>query len=598
MIGTIMRLLAVALLAGVALALAACGKSGGGAGGSPNPGDYDIDDGRRGGHATFLSTTGVDYLDPGLTYFTHGFMVQFAVNRALYQYRPDADAPVPDLATGPPQISQDNRTITVRLKPDIRYAPPVDRVVTSEDVKYAIERAFTTNVPSSYAFSYFGEIEGAPPRPVPMRDLEPFAGIETPNDFTLVLKLEQPVAQRVAAALVMPITVPVPREHAQRYDRRSPSAYDDYVAFSGPYMIRNSRRTGKLTGRDAGKRIELVRNPNWDPETDFRPAYLNSITIAEASEQPALLIKRTLSGEGLLCCDSGQELPAPELRRALDRFPTQVGSVPAGGTRWIALNTAIPPFDDLNVRRAVVAAFDRLALRAPRGGEEVGAIAQSYLPPGIPGHEESGGLEGFGDFDWMQAPEGDAELARKYLRAAAQDGVPVAADGTYAGEEPILMIASNESPGLQIATEARGQLERLGFDVELRRVPEDALFTRYCGNDRLDVAVCANAAWFKDFADPEEMLRPPFSDGAGPAAYDFNWSELDVPRIEQAMDEATVAPEDHRARAWADVNRAIVEQAPGIPYLWDIAYQVASADLNAVMSPFSTTWDLNYVSLK
>jgi peptide/nickel transport system substrate-binding protein len=597
MIGQYMNLMRLVLAVCAAVVLVGCGGGSGGSRDSPNPGGVDIDEGKRGGHVTFLATTDIDYADPGLTYYSFGFMVQFAVNRALYQYPPDSEAPVPDLAAGVPQISADNRIITVRLKPDIRYAPPINRVVTSADVKYAIERAFTSNVQSSYALSYFGHIEGAPPEPVPIEDLNPFPGIETPNDYTLVLKLDAPVAQRVAEALVMPITVPVPKEYAERFDRKSPSNYDSHVAFTGPYMIRNND-SGELVGRDPGKRVELVRNPNWEADTDFRPAFLDSITIEAGEEDLTRMVRSTLSGKELLCCDIGQELPGPVLRRALERFPTQVGSVPAGGTRWIALNTQIKPFDNLNVRRAVIAAFDREALRSTRGEAEVGPIAQGYLPPGIPGHEQSGGLDGFEDFDWMQAPGGDLELARKYMLAAEQEGVPVTEDGRYDGPDPLLTIATNDYPGLETAMAAKTQFEKLGFKLSFRRVPQDSLFSKFCGNRRLQVAVCPNAAWFKDFTDPEEMLRPTFSGDAITPESNVNWSQLDVPAINEAMRQASLLSGDDRADAWADINRMIVEQAPGIPYLWDDAYQVASADLNAVMSSFSTTWDLNYVSVK
>ncbi len=218
--------------------MAGCGGGDGAQQNAPNPNGVDIDAGEPGGEAVFLAAGDIDYLDPGLTYYTFGFMVQFAVNRALYQYQPGGEGPVPDLAAAPPQIAEDNRTITVRLRPDVRYAPPVDDVVTAKDVKYAIERAFTTNVRSSYATSYFRFIEGAPKRPVPIDELDSFSGIDTPDDTTLVFTLTKPVAQRVAEALVMPITVPVPQDYAQRFDRESPSTYDAHVAFTGPYMVR------------------------------------------------------------------------------------------------------------------------------------------------------------------------------------------------------------------------------------------------------------------------------------------------------------------------------------------------------------------------
>ena len=48
----------------------------------------------------------------------------------LYSFKPDNSVkPVPDLATGPPEISSDNKTITVHIKKGVKYAPPVNREV-------------------------------------------------------------------------------------------------------------------------------------------------------------------------------------------------------------------------------------------------------------------------------------------------------------------------------------------------------------------------------------------------------------------------------------------------------------------------------------
>jgi len=273
----------------MALVAAGCGSSdsgGSGSGsGSTTTGGAKVGEGKQGGAVTFLAAADVDYLDPGQTYYTFGYEVQYAVNRPLYSFKPDNQtSAVPDLADGEPKISSDQKTITVKLKPGIKYAPPVNREVTSKDVKYAIERAFTTNVPSGYSTSYFAEIKGAPSSPVNISKLKPFAGLQTPDNQTLVIKLTKPVAQRVSAALVMPITVPVPQEYAKKYDQKNPSTYDQYVAFTGPYMVKNDPKTGKVTGREPGKRIELVRNKNWNKSTDFRPAFLDSITIEEGND--------------------------------------------------------------------------------------------------------------------------------------------------------------------------------------------------------------------------------------------------------------------------------------------------------------------------
>ena len=95
----------------------------------------------------------------------------------------------------------------------------------------------------------------------------------------------------------------------------------------------------------------------------------------------------------------------------------QLTLTPAGGNRYIALNTQQPPFDDINVRKAVIAGSNRTDLRNTRGGELVGPVATHYLPPDFPGFEEAGGLEGSG-LDYLANPDGDPEVSAEYLKKA------------------------------------------------------------------------------------------------------------------------------------------------------------------------------------
>ena len=136
----------------------------------------------------------------------------------------------------------------------------------------------------------------------------------------------------------MPITIPVPQEYAEKFDRKSPSTYDQYTVFTGPYMVRNDP-DGKVVGRDPGKLIEIVRNPNWDAKTDYRPAYLDEIRIEEGNDDLTVASRRTLQGDGLMCCDSGQP-PIAILRRAT--HPPRTSSA-ASAQRRHALDRAARP---------------------------------------------------------------------------------------------------------------------------------------------------------------------------------------------------------------------------------------------------------------
>ncbi|HEX7298353.1 MAG TPA: ABC transporter substrate-binding protein [Solirubrobacteraceae bacterium] len=595
--------LCASVVTALAMFLAACGgndNGGGGGGGGTVTTQTKVQEGKKGGSLTFLAAGDVDWMDPGQTYYTFGYQVAYAVNRTLYSFKPDDSIkPVPDLAEGEPEISADNKTVTVHLKKGIKYAPPVNREVKAADIKYAFERSFSKEVPSGYAGTYFGTIVGTPDKPN-SGDIKPISGIETPDDSTIVFKLKDATAPLISQALVMPITTPVPQEYAEKYDKSTPSKYNQYVAFTGPYMVKNDPTTGKLTGWQPGKQIQMVRNPNWDAKTDYRPAYLDSVTIEEGNDDLTTAARRALNGSGLACCDSGAP-PAPVLKQALQRNKDQVVFVPSGGTRYIAFNMTVKPFDNINIRKAIIAFSDRNALRLTRGGAVLGDIATGWIPPDFPGFKEGGGLKQNTDLDYLKNPNGDPALAKKYMLAAKKDdpSLPIDANGKWTGGEKILTVATNADPGKKTAEVFQGQIEQLGFKLNFRVVPQDSLYTKFCSEPEAKVAICPNVGWFKDFVDPQSMLDATFNGKNILQHGNVNWPQLNVPAINDAMKQAsTLAVGTERNTAWAKINHMIAEQAPAIPWIWDKSATVASKNVQLVVNGYDTAMDLNFSSLK
>jgi peptide/nickel transport system substrate-binding protein len=598
-----MRLSAVVAALGVAAlggSLAACGGDGSKGSGTAkveaNASSSVPTDGRRGGALTFIAAADVDYIDPGLDYYQFGQAVQAAVNRTLYAYRPDDSVkPIPDLAEGPPEISADRKTVTVRIRRSVFFSPPVNREVKAQDVKYAFERAFTKNVPNGYTTTYFGDLVGVPAKPN-TTGYRPISGIETPDDQTLVFHFKHPTAVLAAGAMVMPITSPVPKEYAQQFDEKLPSTYDKHVAFTGPYMVRNDAQ-GNLVGRKPGQVIELVRNPRWNSKSDFRAAYLDKITIQEGNTDLAVAARRALTGSHSVSCDTGAP-PAQVLKEALSRQKDQVKFIPAGNTRWISMNTEVKPFDNVNVRKAVIAAVDRTALLKTIGGTVVGTVANGYIPPGIPGFEEAGGLKQNADLDFMASPSGDLEVAKRYMLKAKAQGVPVTDDGRYAGNEELLVVAVNADPGKRTAEVAADQIGKLGFKLKVRNAPTDTMYTKFCMVPSAKVPICPNVGFGKDFADPQSLLDPTFNGARVTQSITSNYSMLDDKAINGAMAKATTSAGADRNRAWADINRMVAEQAPAIPWVWDKYALIESKDVAGVTNAFFNSWDFSFTSLK
>jgi peptide/nickel transport system substrate-binding protein len=546
--------------------------------------------GKKGGKLTVLSGGDVDYMDPQKTYYSYAIGIMNALHRGLYAYPPGPELePTPDLAEDLPEISPDGKTVTVKIRKGVKFSPPVNREVTSADVKYGIERAFTAAVGNGYARIYLGDLEGVPKDPGPYKEIP---GIETPDDQTIVFNLTRGTGAALAGALTMPISIPVPKEFAQKYDAKTPSTYGEgYAVYTGPYMVESDAQ-GKATGYQPGKKIHMVRNPSYEPVGDFRPAYLDEIEIQAGNEDAAVATRRVLTGENLALGEL--EPPSAQLKTLLENNKTELSAVPGGGWRMISMDTSRPPFDDINVRKAVIAGFDRNAARQQRGGEALGPIAQHYIPPGMAGFEESNGEEGWtAEQDWMAKPEGDRALSAEYFKKAGM------ASGKYEGDEKLLLVADSAEPDKSVAQIAEQQLNEMGFETTLRLVTRDTMFTKFCNVPASEVNVCPSVGWLQDFSDPQTMLDPTFNGENIIESQNSNWPELDVPELNKAIDDAKLVTDPaERAQAWADVNKMITDQAPAIPYMWDYQAIAISPNMRGVQNGYSTTWDWNFTSVK
>jgi peptide/nickel transport system substrate-binding protein len=583
--------LAVApIAAALALVIAACGGSdnngaSSSASSSTGGGAAQETGGKQGGLLKQLGSSDVDYLDPGHTYFTAGYQVAYVTQRPLYSFKPGQTVPVPDLAAAKPEISSDLKTITVKIKPNVKFSPPVNRAVTSKDVKYAFDRFFSANVSGQYP-SYFSSLEGVPSTPT--KGVKSISGVTTPDDQTLVLKLSRPEAVSVAAALVMPITMPVPEDYAAKFDAKNPSTYNAHVVATGPYMVKNDAQ-GNTVGYQAGRSIDLVRNPNWDKTTDYRPAYLDQIEMTTNEADASIAAQQVLTGSHMTL-DS--DPPAAELRDAVTSKKGQFVQVPSGGYRWLPLNTTIKPLDNINVRKAILAAFDREAVRRVRGGRFIGDIATHFLPPGIPGFEQAGGLKG-PPLDFLANPRGDMTVATNYMKKA---GYP---SGKYTGNDDLLLVTSNADPGKSQAQVAQAQLQKLGLKVTLRTVPQDSMYTEWCQVPAKQVAICGDAAWFKDFLDPQSMLEVTFKgSNIVKSGGNNNLAQLDDKQVDAAMDKATLLQGSARLDAWGNVDKMITATAAAVPLVWDKTTLIWSKDVNGVANEYYDTIDFAFTSLK
>jgi peptide/nickel transport system substrate-binding protein len=125
------------------------------------------------------------------------------------------------------------------------------------------------------------------------------------------------------------------------------------------------------------------------------------------------------------------------------------------------------------------------------------------------------------------------------------------------------------------------------------------MYSKFCGYTKAEYNVCPTAGWIEDFPDPYAYLYVPFSGKAIVPVNNVNWAQLDDPAINKAMDAAAqVKDPAARRKAWADINKMLVEAAPAIPEVWAANALVKGKDVKAVLDKWNDDWNLSFSSPK
>ena len=252
---------------------------------------------------------------PGQTYYQFGYMVHFAVNRGLYSYKPgrrreavgrprhrragDLGRPPHDHRAAAPRraLRAARRPRGHRGRRQVRLRARVQRQCRAEPVRDDLLR----------------DIVGAPTsRRRSARRTSP--GSTTPDDRTIVFKLRTPSRRSSARRWRCRSRRRCPRSTRSQFDAKTPSTYDGHVAFTGPYMIRNTRRR-RARRAPAGAAHRARAQPQLGRATDYRPAYLDTITVEEGNDDATVAARRILNGRGLVQGDGATPASVLAARR-------------------------------------------------------------------------------------------------------------------------------------------------------------------------------------------------------------------------------------------------------------------------------------------
>jgi peptide/nickel transport system substrate-binding protein len=447
--------------------------------------------------------------------------------------------PVPDLADGPYELSADGRTYSFRIRREVRYAPPVNREVQAKDFVYAVERQLDPARPSPNPYSRL--IRGA--AAFAAGKAREISGMQALGPHTLRITLDR-AASDFPSILTLPFFSPVPKEYAAKYTLGRD--YGQHLIASGPYRLRQYT---------PGRRIELVRNENWEPRTDpLRHAWVDkvSVTIGQSEGEIQQNIE---DGRADLNLDAVPP-PVADLQRLSDdptlskRFTIQT----TGCMHYLTLQMDAGPTKSLAVRQAVNYAIDRRAVVLATGGTYAGEPASTVLSPTLAGHSAF-------DLYPSQDDAGDPDKARKLLAGA---GYPNGVTLTYAGRNSETWKALYEA--LRISLARAGITLKPTFYKGLEVYPKSLRLRskrdeHHLGGGQWCPDVPGNGARSVGILLDGRLITPTSNN---------NYGDYNNPRVNALIDQAYAARDD-RARAvlWGQIDRLVMEDAAWAPLVYD-----------------------------
>lgn len=499
----------------------------------------------------------------------------------------------PDLAAGLPEVSSDGRTWTFHLRRGIRYAPPLQDVeVTSRDFVRALERgtrlARLASVAGAVLNPTYPLIEGY--TAFARGQAGSISGLETPDDHTLVIHLTRAsgdLAARLTLADASPIP-PLPGKPGARDGAATghDGTYGRFLVATGPYMIAGSGRMDfrtppaeqrPATGFRPGRSLVLVRNPSWHRAGDpLRPAYPDriEIRIGGTPEQAAAALRENKAD---LVLDSGPPPQVSPAEVARFRANPKLGRVEIhfrDFTRYLAMNLAVRPFDDLHVRKAMNYVVDKAAAIRGQGGPIIGQPADHIALDSLLQND----LVSYQPF---RAPSRAERVAR-----ARQEMSRSRYDRNHDGRCDVPacrnVLALSLISWAGVVPSISRDLRSIGISVRVQTPNDQTRVFALLGDPRRHVPLALNVGYGKDELNGNGMFPALFSrSGIGSANYSlvgatpaqlrrWGYRVRHVPSVDDRIAECAALAAGPQTRCWASLDQYLMERVvPWVPLAFE-----------------------------
>lgn len=427
------------------------------------------------------------------------------------------------------EISNDGLVYTFYLKKGIKFHN--GREVTSADFRYNFERCLMPKNLSERSW-VLAPIKGS--GDMLSGKATSLSGMETPDDYTVILHLDRPFAPFLS------------------------------------YLAMEAGRVVAREGIDNGSFTPIGTGPykfiSWEHDISvkveaFEEYYGGEIGIKrvdfEVIPDVGVAFQKFVTGE----LDLVEEIPPGQLNLIRERYPEAVKIWPYLRIEYIGLNHTRPPFkDNLKLRQALCWAVDRQGI-VDNLFEGAAEIPTGILPPGVMGRDET--IQGYGY---------DLDRAKQLL---AEAGYP----GGKGLPELTLWYNTNERHQ-QVSQYIQSTLEKIGVKVRLKSLDWPA-YLKACESHEPDMY---RLGWVADIPDADNFLYILLDSSQIGAA--GNYSGFSNPEFDRLVGEARQSTDtEHRIELYKKADRLATDAACWIIYAYPMQRILFNPEYEGLVMP-------------
>jgi ABC-type transport system substrate-binding protein len=467
-----------------------------------------------------------DFVDPQLAYRTDDWSMIYATSMPLVGFEEKSGAAgaqlTPQAATAFPTVSKDGKTYTFHIRPGLKFSD--GSTVTAASFQRSWERILSPKMgsPLGVNLSLQDDIVGA--KAFLDGKASKISGISAKGN-TLTFHLTSPNATFVSILSMQWFTA-VPANLPY-----SSAGLNTYPA-AGPYYI---------ASRNPGRSTVLKRNPYYKGS---RPANPDQIVFTPNvnTDQSLLQVKAGQSDMDLI------GVPSTAAAGLGQQYGVNKGRFFVGSTScvdYMAMNNARPPFNNLNLRKAVEYAIDRPA-QVRLLGAYAGKRTAQILVPGITGYKP-----------YNAYPLKGADISKaKSIGGAAIAAAPA-----------LNVIHTTSTAATNRAQVAEFNLKQVGFKTN--DVPTPATnYYQVIQTRGTTYNFVTNGGWCADYFDPFDYLNVLFDGRKLQPANNNNYAYFNNAAFNKGLDHAASLSGSARAAAYAKLDHDLmVKYAPVVPYV-------------------------------